>query len=200
MLYNKINKLKLKNWYFPLFTGGIFIAIGIFVFIIPADFCSQLLPFFGIGFIFSGVAIFILSLLNRNIINDWVWYLIFGIIISSMGSYFVICVNNLFSFVLDLMLLFHSCILLGTYLDQREILDFKQYNFYFTSILGIVFSTGLILSHLNDGSFRVYLIAIAFIINGISNIFLSLGFKKYGRSRKSLKILLFKSNTDYNKD
>lgn len=117
-----------------------------------------------------------------------------------MGSYFVICVNNLFSFVLDLMLLFHSCILLGTYLDQREILDFKQYNFYFTSILGIVFSTGLILSHLNDGSFRVYLIAIAFIINGISNIFLSLGFKKYGRSRKSLKILLFKSNTDYNKD
>lgn len=180
----------MKNWYFPLVTGCIFLVIGICLLLFPLNMHYMLFPFFGIGFIVSGLSRFIFSLSNRSIMVDWLWHTIYGIIIFSMGCYIEIYLNSTSSFSLDLVLLFYSCVLLGTYFDIKKISNFKQNNLRIATLLGV----GLSIVHIFSpiivvDNFKVCLISIVFIVNGISNILFSLIFRRFGIWEKQIKMI-----------
>ena len=83
-IFGTINKT-INHWYIPLVVGIIFIATGIYTFVSPLESYAALAILFSISFIISGVSEIAFSLLNKEVLNNWGWFLVLGILTLIVG-------------------------------------------------------------------------------------------------------------------
>lgn len=83
-IFGTINKT-INHWYIPLVVGIIFIATGIYTFVSPLESYAALAILFSISFIISGASEIAFSLLNKEVLNNWGWFLALGVLTLIVG-------------------------------------------------------------------------------------------------------------------
>tara|TARA_R110000744_G_scaffold325657_2_gene431495 strand:- start:11113 stop:11748 length:636 start_codon:yes stop_codon:yes gene_type:complete len=170
-----------KYWYIPLIVGILFIALGIYVFTVPVETYVTLSYLFSISFIVFGLAETFFSVSNRKSLSNWGWFLVGGILNLLIGIY-LIANPGISVLVLPLVvgftMLFRSFQGLGFAFDLKDYGILKWGNFALLSVLGILFSFGLIMNPIFTGLTLVSLTATVFILLGILGITFSIKLKK----------------------
>lgn len=181
--------MPLKGWFFPLVSGIFSVITGLYIFIINSDayLILNILP--GTSLVISGLARLFFALLNRKAINGWGWHLVYGMFILDMGIYLFVYTGGSIIFYTGFVTLLRSAILLGTAIDLKRYEHQNWNKIAIGSLVGILFSMILLTepSSFNDTSRPV--MAVIFIITGISSGFLSLEFKKVNSFYKKLRRL-----------
>jgi uncharacterized membrane protein HdeD (DUF308 family) len=78
-----------KNWWWYLVSGLLFIATGIVIFASPAASYVNLSIVFSILMIGSGFSQIVFSSANSKVLRGWGWTLVSGIIDVALGTYFL---------------------------------------------------------------------------------------------------------------
>ncbi|MGJ1312186.1 MULTISPECIES: HdeD family acid-resistance protein [Sphingobacterium] len=170
-----------KYWYLPLILGILLIVCGIYVFTAPLETYVTLSVLFSISFVVSGLFDIIFSLSNRKSISGSGWYLVSGLLSFLMGIYLIIYPGisiTILPFVAGFVLMFRSFQLLGFSFDLRDIGILRWGNLAVWSVLGILLSFMLIANPFFSGISLVVLTGSAFILAGISSVFLAFDLKK----------------------
>ncbi|MGM1428829.1 HdeD family acid-resistance protein [Sphingobacterium lactis] len=171
----------MKYWYLPLILGILLIVCGIYVFTAPLETYVTLSVLFSISFVVSGLFDIIFSLSNRKSISGSGWYLVSGLLSFLMGIYLIIYPGisiTILPFVAGFVLMFRSFQLLGFSFDLRDIGILRWGNLAVWSVLGILLSFMLIANPFFSGISLVVLTGSAFILAGISSVFLAFDLKK----------------------
>ena len=141
-IFGTINKT-INHWYIPLVVGIIFIATGIYTFVSPLESYAALAILFSISFIISGASEIAFSLLNKEVLNNWGWFLVLGILTLIVGV--LLFVNPAVSqatllFYVGFLVLFRSISAVSHSFELKEY-GFSNWG-YLTAIavIGIVFS------------------------------------------------------------
>lgn len=154
---------------------------GIYVFTAPLETYVTLSVLFSISFVVSGLFDIIFSLSNRKSISGSGWYLVSGLLSFLMGIYLIIYPGisiTILPFVAGFVLMFRSFQLLGFSFDLRDIGILRWGNLAVWSVLGILLSFMLIANPFFSGISLVVLTGSAFILAGISSVFLAFDLKK----------------------
>ena len=172
---------KAKYWWLLLIRGLILIVIGVIAFRHPMASLLGLALYFGIATLFSGVSMLMLSISNRNQMENWGWYmasaiidLIFGFILLSHPG----ITATILPFILGFWIIFSGVIeLFNSFQLKKE----KVANWW-TGLLGGIISIILgyfILRNPLAGVLTItYLLGFILIIAGVVNIYLSAALKK----------------------
>lgn len=177
----KTVKKAIKHWYLPLIAGLIFIAAGIWTFANPGDSYVALAFLFSLSFFVSGLFESIFSIVNKDIIDNWGWNLVMGLITLAVGVLMLmkpeISMLTL-PFYLGFVILFRSMGAIGTSLDLKNygILDWG--NLMALGILGVIAGFILLWNPLFAGFSAVIWTGIGFVVIGIYGIIFSLKLKK----------------------
>src|SRR5262249_37877516 len=79
-----------KNWWWFLITGILFIATGIVIFAGPTEAYVGLSILFSIVMISSGLSQIFFSATNSSVLKGWGWILASGLLAVSLGTYLFI--------------------------------------------------------------------------------------------------------------
>lgn len=191
--FNTTIKSFIKNWYFPILTGFIFILAGIYL--IFRDNFFGLSTLFGSLFIISSFFRLIFSIRNRKVINGWAWYFFYELLIFCIGLYIFTYPGNSLVLAVGFTSMFYSGLLLGTSLDLQRHEHPAWANLAIASILGILFSLLVLTSSASDGYHIVLFMAFSFIAIGVSSVLLSLEFKKVNKYHSRMKKLMGNKHT-----
>ncbi|GAB1445993.1 MAG: DUF308 domain-containing protein [Cyclobacteriaceae bacterium] len=171
----------LKNWYLPLIVGFLFIGAAIAAFVSPASSYLVLAMLFSLGFLFSGIFEILFSVANRKQLDNWGWYLVFGIVTLVIGA--LLLINPVLSMgVLALYVGF--TILFRSISTFSFALDVKRYGsanwgwLLVLGILGAIFAIILIWNPVFAGMTIVFWTGLAFLLSGVFSIFFSMQLRK----------------------
>lgn len=134
----KVLESKLKYWYLLLIFGLISIFLGYLVFTTPEQTFMVIAIFFSYGFMLSGLLEAIYSVLNKDHLNNWGWYLALGILTFIVGIQLLVHPNlsvMLLTFYIGFWLLFRSMMYIGSAIDLKKS---KSGNWLIVLILGIL--------------------------------------------------------------
>jgi len=177
----KTNRNTVKYWYVPAIIGVLFIVVGAGSFGTLEMTYLALASLFSYSFVFSGVLEIWFSVENRKELEGWGWYLASGIFTLLIGILLIvhpaIATATLPLFV-GFGLLFRSFQGLGFAFELRNYGVLKWGNLAIVSILGIVFSSLLIVNPIITGISLVLLTSVAFIFAGINAIVLAFQLRK----------------------
>lgn len=170
-----------KHWYLPLISGIVLIAAGIWTFTNPEDSYVALAFLFSLAFFVSGLFDSIFSIVNRDIIDNWGWSLVMGLITLAVGV--LMLMNPEISmitlpFYMGFVILFRSMGAIGTSLDLKNygILDWG--NLMALGIVGVIIGFILLWNPLLAGFSAVIWTGIGLIVIGIYSIIAALKLKK----------------------
>ncbi|MBV8251392.1 MAG: DUF308 domain-containing protein [Chitinophaga sp.] len=113
-----------KNWWWYLISGLLFIAAGIAIFAKPLDGYVSLSILFSIVMIGSGISQLFFSISNSNILRGWGWILVSGILDLAIGSYLLmypIVTMVTLPYFLGFWLTFRSCYIMGAAIDLKNL-------------------------------------------------------------------------------
>jgi len=171
----------LKFWYVPLLVGLLFIGAAIAAFVSPASSYLALAMLFSLGFMFSGIFEIIFSVANRNQLDNWGWFLVFGIATFVIG---VLLLTNPILSMAVLALYVGFIILFRSISTLSFALDIKKYGspgwgwLLALGILGTVFSIILIWNPVFAGMTIIFWTGMAFLLSGAFGIFFSIQLRK----------------------
>lgn len=194
--FNTTIRGSLKDWYFPVIAGILSVIMGVILFIIPQENYAQYTLFYGIVFIIAGLLRLIFSFQNRRIINGWGWYLIYGMLILSLGIYLTIYSGKSSVLIIGLTALLHSITMLGTAVDLKRHEHYHWGRIAAWSIAGIIFSALLILNPASAGIPINFVTALYFICIGIAAILLSGEYRKVNQYHSMMRKLMRKLDED----
>lgn len=80
----------IKNWWWFLITGLIFVIVGIAIYLRPLEGYLSLSILFSLVMISSGFGQIFFSTSNRNILKGWGWILVSGILDVAIGTYLLV--------------------------------------------------------------------------------------------------------------
>ncbi|WP_185210564.1 hypothetical protein [Elizabethkingia meningoseptica] len=180
MISNSLN-LTVKSWYLHFIAGAFFIFTGIYVVTVSPDLYPSLNKLLGTAFILSGLVFLVFSVRNHSKIAGWGWYMIYGILIAGMGIYLTEHRDESLFFATGFASLFRCGLLLGISFELQKHGHQAWGNLSISSSIGFVFSIMVFMDPI--------LICLAFILMGISDIILSLTFRKTNRSYRTVKYL-----------
>ena len=195
-------RYNVKNWWWFLVSGLLFIAAGIAVFAWPANAYVSLSILFSILMVSSGFSQIFFSVSNRDILKGWGWVLVSGIIDVALGTYLLIypAVTMLtLPFFVGFWLIIRSFYIMGTSIDLRS-LNVKGW--------GWLLFGGIVVLAL--GAFIVYypaagvvsIIALsgsAFVVGGLLNIYLGFQLKDIRTQVARVKEVVNKVTDGYKK-
>lgn len=170
-----------RNWWLPLISGILFLFLGLWVFTSPATSFLALIFLFELSFLFAGISEIVYALTNKKVLDNWGWILGSGIL-NVLFAVILVAHPGLSAAVLPIyvgfILLFHSMIGISWAVDMKR-WNLPSWKWtMFTAILGIIFSSMMILNPLFGSLAIVYYTAITLMLWGLVQIFLSLGAKK----------------------
>lgn len=171
----------IKNWYLPLLAGVLLIAVGIWTFMNPEDSYVALAFIFSLSFVIMGLFESIFSITNRDIIDNWGWHLVLGLITLAVGI--LMLVNPEISqvtlpFYIGFVVLFRSIWAIGVAIDMRSYRILSWGNVMVLGVLGTILGFMLIWNPIFAGLSAVVLTGMAFIVGGIIHIIISMRLKK----------------------
>ena len=180
MISNVLN-LTVKSWYLHFLAGAFFLFTGFYVVTVSPDLYPSLNKLLGTAFILSGLVFSVFSVRNHSKIAGWGWYIVYGILITGMGIYLTEHRDESLFFATGFASLFRCGLLLGISFELQKHGHQAWGNLSISSAIGFVFSVMVFMDPL--------LICLAFIVMGISDIILSLIFRKTNRSYRTVKHL-----------
>ena len=185
----------INNWYLPLLVGIVLIAVGIWTFMNPQDSYVALALIFSLSFVVTGLFESIFSITNREIIDNWGWHLILGLITLAVGILMLIkpeISQVTLPFYIGFVVLFRSIWAIGVAIDMRSYRILSWGNVMILGILGTLLGFILIWNPLFAGLSAVVFTGMAFIVGGILHIMMSLKLKKLHDAPKRISKELMK--------
>lgn len=173
-----------KNWWWFLITGLLFIGAGIVIFMKPADGYVGLSILFSIMMISSGFSQIFFSAGNSDILRGWGWILVSGLIDLALGTYLliypVVTMATLPYFV-GFWLIFRSFYIMGSSFDLKA---FNAGGWGWLLFGGIIMLVLGFLVIYYPAAGVVSIIAVsgsAFIVGGFLNIYFGFQLKSLGK-------------------
>ncbi len=171
-----------SNWWLLLLSGVVLIAIGIWTFMNPQDSYVALAFIFSVSFVVIGLFETVFSINNRQIIDNWGWHLLLGLLTLAVGVLLLTKPSEVsqvvLAFYIGFTVLFRSMWAIGLAIDMRSYGLLNWGNVMVLGILGMLLGFLLIWNPLFAGLSAVVLTGLAFVLGGISNIIISLRLKK----------------------
>ena len=171
----------INNWYLPLLAGVVLIAVGIWTFMNPEDTYVALAFVFSLSFIIMGLFESIFSITNRDIIDNWGWHLVLGLITLAVGILMIInpeISQITLPFYIGFVVLFRSIWAIGVAIDMRSYRILSWGNVMLLGVLGTLLGFMLIWNPIFAGLSAVVITGLAFIVGGLINIVISMRLKK----------------------
>lgn len=113
-----------KNWWWFLVTGIIFIIAGIAIFAKPLDGYVSLSVLFSVVILSSGFSQIFFSLSNSGILRGWGWILVSGILDVAIGTYLLVyplVTMATLPYFVGFWLVLRSFYLMGTSFDLKDL-------------------------------------------------------------------------------
>ena len=197
--YFQIISSSVKHWYLPLIAGLIFIGVGIFSFMQPAESYVALAIVFSLAFLFHGIADIAFAITNREHMQGWGWDLAMGILTTLVGI--LLIANPVISmltlpFYVGFVVMFRSVAAIGTSLELKKYYIQDWGYLLAIGILGVIFSFILLFDPGFAGMSIVVWTGLAFIVIGAFSIFLSLKLKKLHDIPKNISKEVRKKSED----
>ena len=166
-----------KYWWVSLLIGILAIVVGVWCIATPDTTFVALIYLFIFGFLFSGVLEIIFAVSNRNRLSDWGWSLASGIIEVVLGLLLMflpmVSIGLILIYFVGFWILFRSVWMIAESFELKR-LNIKGWGWFLgLGILVLIFSFIFILSPIFSGIFIVAFISAAFIVYGISRIYLA---------------------------
>ncbi|PWT98425.1 MAG: hypothetical protein C5B52_12225 [Bacteroidetes bacterium] len=179
-----------KNWWWFLVSGLLFIATGIAIYARPASGYVSLSILFSVLMITNGFSQIFFSTGNSKVLKGWGWILVSGLIDLALGTYLllypVVTMVTLPYFV-GFWLVFRSFYLMGTAFDLQSLGVSGWGWFLYGGILMLVLG-GVIVYYPAAGVVSIIAFSgSAFIVGGFLNIYLAFTLKGVKADVKELK-------------
>lgn len=189
----------IKNWWLPLLSGVLLIAVGIWTFLNPQDSYAALAMIFSISFVVIGLFEIYFSISNRKILDNWGWHLLLGILTLAVGVLLLTrpaeVSQIVLAFYIGFTVLFRSIWAIGLSIDMRSFRIISWGDVMVMGILGLILGWLLIWNPVFAGLSAVILTGLAFILGGVSHISMSMKLKKvHDLPKKVSKELIDKYN------
>lgn len=174
-------KNRINNWWIPLLIGIVFIFAGIYTLLNPSISYLTLSLIFSVSFLFSGVSEIIFSISNRKEMDNWGWFLAYGILTTVVG---LILINNplitleVFSFYIGFLILFRAISGISVSFDLK---DFGMENWWIILVLSILLLSFAIMALVFPslaGLTAVYWVGMGIILAGVISIYYSIQLKR----------------------
>ena len=78
-----------KNWWLLLIAGIVYIILGFLVWQHPGETILFVTIYIGIALLISGISMVVLSIGERDGLNNWGWYLATGLVDILLGGIFL---------------------------------------------------------------------------------------------------------------
>lgn len=169
-----------KHWWVSLLVGIISLGLGIWCFATPLSTFVALTIIFVIAFFVGGMSEIIFAIANRNVLKNWGWSLVVGIIDFVFA---IILLSNptlaplVFCYLVAFWIFFRAVWGISMSLDLKQYKDSNWGFLLFLSIIGIILAVILLIQPMIAGLMAAYVIALCFIFNGIFRIFLAFRLK-----------------------
>lgn len=185
----KTIKKTIKYWYIPLIIGILFVLVSIVVFSRPAGSLLTISLLFALSFLLSGISESIFAILNRDQLDDWGWFLAYGIITLVVGI--LLMINPALSmtalaFYIGFVVLFRSISTIGFAMDIKKYGSENWGGLLVIGIFGTIISFILIWNPIFAGMSVIILVSLSFLFAGIFNILFSLQLRKLHKSSENI--------------
>ena len=191
-----------KNWWWFLVSGLLFIAAGVAVFAWPANAYVSLSILFSILMVSSGFSKIFFSTSNSNILKGWGWILVSGIIDVALGTYLLIypaVTLVTLPFFVGFWLIIRSFYLMGASIDLRSF-DVKGWGWLLFGGIVVLILGGFIVYYPAAGVVTILAVAgTAFIVGGFMNIYLAFQLKAVKTEVDKVKDTVNKITGEYKK-
>jgi len=189
-----------KNWWWFLIVGLLFIATGIVIYARPADGYVGLSILFSIVMISSGISQILFSTTNSSALKGWGWIFVSGLIDLAIGTYLfiypVVSMATLPYFV-GFWLVFRSFSIMGFSFDLKN-LNVGGWGWLLFGGL-VVLSCGFIIIYYPAAGV-VSIIAVsgsAFIVGGLLNIYAAFQLKSLKNDAGQIRDTVNKIKGEY---
>ena len=179
-IFKKV-KSSVKHWYIPLIVGLLFIALGIWTALSPAESYLSLAILFIWAFIVGGILEIYFAIANKEELEHWGWELAGGILTLVIGI--IMAMNPAISlvtlpFYVGFVIMFRSIMAISSSLELKKygVLDWG--NLMALGILGLIFSFILLWNPLLAGFTIVFWTGLALVIIGAYAIYFAFKLKK----------------------
>jgi uncharacterized membrane protein HdeD (DUF308 family) len=191
-----------KNWWWFLVSGLIFVAAGIGIYASPADGYVSLSILFSLMMVTSGFSQIFFAASNSGILRGWGWVLTSGIIDLALGTYLllypVVTMATLPYFV-GFWLIIRSFYVMGTSFDLKNLGVTGWGWLLFGGILLLIFG-GVIVYYPAAGVVSIIAFSgSAFIIGGFMNIYLAFQLKNVKAQATKVKDAVNKLTGEFKK-
>jgi uncharacterized membrane protein HdeD (DUF308 family) len=189
-----------KNWWWYLITGIIFIIAGIAIYSRPLDGYVGLSVLFSVVILSSGFSQIFFSLSNSSILKGWGWILVSGILDVAIGTYLLmypLMTMATLPYFVGFWLVFRSFYLMGASFDLK---DMKAGGWGWLLFGGIVVMVLGFLVIYYPAAGAVGIVAVsgsAFIVGGFLNIYLAFQLKNLKTDVSHIQSAIGKVKTEY---
>jgi len=163
----------LKNWWIMLLKGIVIVILSIYIFLNPDMAVIGLSLFIGIALLISGVTTTIASISYRNVINNWKWYLVEGLIDTFLGIIILSAPGltaTLVAFVIGLWFLFYGITKIVASFELRKNVITNWWVELIFGLLAIVFSFMIMFNPFAGTITIALLLGTFFLFTGLFNI------------------------------
>jgi len=189
-----------KNWWWYLVTGIIFIVAGIAIYAKPLDGYAGLSVLFSVVILSSGFSQIFFSLANNGILRGWGWILVSGILDVAIGTYlrmYPLVTMATLPYFVGFWLVIRSFYLMGASFDLK---DLRAGGWGWLLFGGLVVMVLGFLVIYYPAAGVVGIIAVsgsAFIIGGFLNIYLAFQLKNLKTDVSQLQGAIGKIKSEY---
>jgi uncharacterized membrane protein HdeD (DUF308 family) len=178
-----------KNWWWFIVKGLLFVIAGIAIFYKPAEGYIGLSMLFSLVMLGSGLAQIFFAIANSNILPGWGWTLTSGILDLIIGIYLIaypaVTMVSL-PYILGFWLMYAAFYLFGAAFDLRN-LGIDNWGWLLFGGLVIMICASLVLYYPAAGAVSIVTWSgIAFLVGGIFNFVLAFKLKSVKKTAKEI--------------
>jgi uncharacterized membrane protein HdeD (DUF308 family) len=189
-----------KNWWWYLITGIIFIIAGIAIYARPLDGYVSLSLLFGIVILSSGFGQIFFSLSNSGILRGWGWILVSGIIDLAIGAYLLaypLVTMATLPYFVGFWLVFRSFYLMGASFDLKD-LNVQGWGWLLFGGIVVMVLGFLVIYYPAAGVVGIIAVSgSAFIVGGFLNIYLAFQLKNLKMDAAQLQSAVGKIKSEF---
>ena len=165
-----------KNWWWFLVSGLLFIATGIAIYAWPVASYVSLSIVFSILMLTNGFSQIVFASDNSKLLRGWGWILVSGIIDVALGTYLLIyptVTMVTLPYFVGFWLIFRSFYLMGTAFDLKD-LGVRGWGWFLFGAILVLVLGGVIVYYPAAGAVSIIAFSgSAFIVGGFMNIYLA---------------------------
>ncbi|MAU17092.1 MAG: hypothetical protein CMH46_16310 [Muricauda sp.] len=180
-----MEKSIINKWWMPVLLGTVIFIASIIIVTRPTEAFLGLALIMGWFILFSGIMNIIFSVQNRKVFDDWIWYLLLGIIETLLGTALLLrpqmSVNALILFA-GFWMIFLAVSRISSAFLLKKMKTSMWWLPLVSGILIFIFSFLMLLNPLIAVFSLIYLTAIPLMIYGAMAIYFGFKIRQYNKS------------------